>query len=82
MEALKVEYNENQGGGESARWLLLYCSYEYRTLAIEVCFLIVPCLFVNIFPFPPSTDKLLGDVCVVRRCASNRYIYIIMRQYY
>ncbi len=52
-------------------------SYEYGTLAIEVFFKFCCRLFFNVFPFPPSTAKLLGDFHVIRRCAPNKYIYLI-----
>ncbi len=62
-------------------------SYEYGTLAIKVCLFFYFCcrLFFNVFPFPPSTDKWLGDFHVIRCCAPHRYctyILNIMRQYY
>jgi hypothetical protein len=44
---------------------LAVVSYEYGTLAIEVCLFVKfrRRLFFNVlFPLPPSTDNLLGNI--------------------
>jgi hypothetical protein len=49
-------------------------SIAYGTLAIEIgCVLILLTSFCGrtVFPFPPSTDKLLGDWHVNRQGAPN-----------
>ncbi len=55
---LKVVYKEKQGG--SARWLLLVMSMGHRRS--RFIFLNFAVVFSSTyFPFPPSTDKILGD---------------------
>ncbi len=48
-------------------WVLIWDTGD-RCLFI---FLLNRPLFFNVFPFPLSTDKLLGDFRVNRRCAPN-----------
>jgi hypothetical protein len=61
---------------------MAFVSVEYGSLAIEVClFFICRRLFFNVFTFPPSTDKSVGNYHVIRRRAPNRYMYLIMYPY-
>ncbi len=54
---------------------------HWRSMFIYLLILLSP--FFNVFPFPPSTDKSLGDCHVYRRCAPNfpvRFPAQIMRE--
>jgi|688.fasta_scaffold1279766_1 hypothetical protein len=53
---------------------------DYGTLAIEVG-LVFNFLIIDVFPFPPRTEKLLADLHVNRQGASKRFLLLIIRQY-
>jgi hypothetical protein len=48
-----------------------------RTLTIEIClsFILVVISNFNVFPFPPSKPKLIGDVPMNRQNAAARRIF-------
>jgi hypothetical protein len=63
--SLKAICNEKEGG--PGKWQMS------RTVAIEVClsFNLVVIFNFNVFPFPPSKAKSIGDVPMNRENAAN-----------
>ncbi len=70
LVALEVVCNEKQVRSRS------WHTYRSLTVAIEVCLLFYfpVVLFLNIFPFPPSKSKLLGDFLMNRQNVATWYM--------
>ncbi len=58
--------------------------YRFRTVAIDICLFSIFCrLLYNLFPFPPSTDELLGDAISIGEAHRTRSSSLLkIRQHY
>jgi hypothetical protein len=81
---LKIVCNEKKRGFE--RYQLIVPYWVWDTGRSRLVWLLILSssfrIFGNIFPFLPSTDKLLGYWHVNGQDAPNRFLLIIIRQYY
>ncbi len=71
---INVQYVRYSTGKKIKYFIVLSLLLSFIGLVSKFC----RRLFVDIFPFPPSTNKLFGDWLVNRQCTPNRFLLVII----